>query len=66
VVKGWQHLPHDEVVRLTQEALRLPDRPTAELVIAVEQGRVRGDVVALDERGRPVARERVRLRPKRV
>jgi hypothetical protein len=53
---GAADLPRDQVVDAVMRATRIPDRPTAALLVAIELGESDGDVVALDERGQPVPR----------
>jgi hypothetical protein len=50
---GAADLPRDQVINAVMEATRIPDRPSAALLVAIELGESDGDIVALEEDGNP-------------
>jgi hypothetical protein len=53
---GAADLPRVQVIDAVMQATRIPDRPSAALLVPIELGESDGEVVALDEDGNPVPR----------
>jgi hypothetical protein len=58
---GAADLPRDQVIDAVMQVTRIPDRPSAALLVAIELGESDGDVVALDEDGNPVPRPEIQI-----